>query len=306
MKSEAPLRKPRVEPQSTDAQTTKASNDDQWLERETLDQESLGQELGQEQELREAILDDLEVDDEGDDWDVETKSLPEWRREALFTSEEFTGEQDDILVENTVSDYTARRFGKDADDGDGDGVSDRVTREYEGEEALREAILNDLAGEEWEAETKPFSRLPREEDDGGSISPEELGEQFLRGAVQQERRVKLDDTEPRLNVDVLQDAVEQASLFDRNHDPDASEILPLVDADETAADAAHRIHHAAAPEVAPRLAEARDSESPADSAPADSERRASRTKDGRDRATTAPPSHQRRVSADQGQRKVAR
>lgn len=303
MKSKAPLRKPRVEPQSTDAQTN-FSGGEQGSEQETSGQTL----LEQQKELREAILDDLEVDD----WEAETKSLPEWRREELFV-----GEQDEILAENDVSN-SADGDDIDRDDIDRNDAADRITREYEGEEALREAILDDLAGDdelagdEWEAETKPFARLPREEDDGGSISPEELGEQYLRGAAQQERRAKLDDTEPRINVDVLQDSVEQASLFDRNHDPGASEILPLVDTDETAADAAHRIHHAAAPE----LRDTGDAdEISEDSVPAGSERRVSRSKNARrEQATVAPPSHQRRAanahtqseSGGEKKRKVAR
>lgn len=212
MKSKAPLQKPRVEPQSTDAQNKHASRDERRLKPDVIDPDAIDQdrtaeEVGsQEAELREAILDDLEVDE----WDVDTKSLPEWRREELFV-----GEQNDILAENTVSDYSGRRFG-DSDNADesADEMAERAaghyeTPEYEGEEALREAILDDLAGQEWEAETKPFSRIPREEADGGSISPDELGEHFLRRAAQQDRRVKLDETE-----------------------------LPLVDTDATAADAA--------------------------------------------------------------------
>lgn len=82
-----------------------------------------------------------------------------------------------------------------------------------------------------------FGRL--EEDDGGSVSPEELGEQFLRGAAQQERLTHADDRESTDNVDLLGEAVHQVSLFDHNFDPLRDPRLPRVAADETVADENH-------------------------------------------------------------------
>lgn len=80
------------------------------------------------------------------------------------------------------------------------------------------------------------------DDDVGTVSPEELGEQFLRGAAQQERRTNRQDAEPRQDVDLLSDAVQQVSLFDHNFDPLAEPQFPNIVADEAAADASHRGH----------------------------------------------------------------
>lgn len=123
-----------------------------------------------------------------------------------------------------------------------------------------------------------------EEDDGGSVSPEELGEQFLRRAAQQERRTKADDTESGDDVDLLSDAVHDASLFDHNHDPLASEDLPEVIADETDADAHHRIRRVA---VNKTQSERTDAASPADGS-------------RQSRETAAPPSRQRTVDGETG------
>lgn len=106
-----------------------------------------------------------------------------------------------------------------------------VRVEAEGEAALREAILDDLEVDEWEEESTPRLRL--EEDDGGSVSPEELGEQFLRGATQQERHTKPDDTEPTGDFDASSDSMRQASLFDSDHEPLVDERFPRATASET-------------------------------------------------------------------------
>lgn len=140
------------------------------------------------------------------------------------------------------------------------------------EEDVYDADETSLQGRPW----KP----PSEEDDGGSVSPEELGEQFLRGAAQQERRTKIDDTEPDDDVDLLSDTVHEASLFDHNHDPLAREDLPEVIADETDADAHHRIRRVAAKKV--------EAEGSATSSDAE-ERQV--------RETAAPPSRQQRSAA---------
>ncbi len=99
-----------------------------------------------------------------------------------------------------------------------------------------------------EGELRPDD--PQAEDDDGNVSPEELGEQFLRAAAQQERRTKADDTEPNADVDLLSDEVHQASLFDHNHDPLDNPRFPHIAADETAANADHRRARAAAKRAA--------------------------------------------------------
>lgn len=73
----------------------------------------------------------------------------------------------------------------------------------------------------------------------GSVSPEELGEQFLRGAVQQDFHTSANDREANDNVDLLAEAPRQVSLFGHNLDPLAEPRFPQVVADETRADAEH-------------------------------------------------------------------
>ncbi len=92
-----------------------------------------------------------------------------------------------------------------------------ATVEAEGEAALREAILDDLEIEDWEEENPPGLRV--EKDDAGAVSPDELGERFVRGATQQERHSEGHDTAPNGGVDALSDSVQQGSLFDRNPTP---------------------------------------------------------------------------------------
>lgn len=90
------------------------------------------------------------------------------------------------------------------------------------------------------------SRARLEGDEDGSVSPEELGEQFLRGAVQQDFHTSQNDREADDNVDLLADAPHQVSLFDHNLDPLAEPRFPNVIADETQADAEHTARTGAA------------------------------------------------------------
>jgi hypothetical protein len=75
------------------------------------------------------------------------------------------------------------------------------------------------------------------EDEDGPISPEEMGEQFLRGAAQQERSTHTNDRESNDNVDLLSESVHQVSLFDHNQDPLAEPRLPRVVTDKAEAKA---------------------------------------------------------------------
>jgi hypothetical protein len=107
-------------------------------------------------------------------------------------------------------------------------------------EAVVEDLDEDVSEQDVDAERplRPYNLA--DEDDGGSVSPEELGEQFLRGAAQQERRVARNDAESPADVDLLSDSAHQVSLFDHNQDPLGEPHLPQVVADETQADADHR------------------------------------------------------------------
>lgn len=90
----------------------------------------------------------------------------------------------------------------------------------------------------------------------GSVSPEELGEQFLRGAVQQDFHTCANDREANDNVDLLAEAPRQVSLFDHSLDPLAEPRFPQVVAEETRADAEHTLGtRAAAKHAATRKAQ---------------------------------------------------
>lgn len=127
---------------------------------------------------------------------------------------------------------------------------------------------------------------PAEEEDGGTVSPEELGEQFLRGAAQQQRRTRPDDRESKDDVDLLGDSVHQVSLFDHNFDPLRDPRLPRVAADETVADGSH---HTSARAAAKRTAIQNAQERSAGRAEATSSRSRAKSRQGKPTQDKASP-----------------
>jgi hypothetical protein len=137
-----------------------------------------------------------------------------------------TAVADNLDPEDLVAELEGTDSGEGADLAELDDLDEVSTEERE----LASALLPGGGG--------PFGKLAVGDDDG-SVSPEELGEQFLRNAVQQDFHTATNDRESNDNVDLLTDAVHQTSLFDHNLDPLAEPRFPKVNADETRADADH-------------------------------------------------------------------